>query len=43
MERKTDSSRLIQMLEKVLRNLRQNVVDEGELPTVEQIYERIGL
>ncbi|OME64673.1 hypothetical protein BSK65_27100 [Paenibacillus odorifer] len=42
LERKAVRSRQIQKLEEELKDLRKVVVDEGNYPTVEQIYERIG-
>lgn len=42
LERKGVRSRQIQKLEEELKDLRKVVVDEGNYPTVEQIYERVG-
>lgn len=42
LERKAVRSRQIQKLEEELKDLRKVVVDEGNYPTVEQIYDRIG-
>ncbi|WP_133297893.1 hypothetical protein [Paenibacillus paeoniae] len=42
LERKAVRSRQIQKLEEELKDLRKVVLDEGDYPTVEQIYERVG-
>ncbi|MGG4144986.1 zinc ribbon domain-containing protein [Paenibacillus algorifonticola] len=42
LERKFIRSKQIQKLEEELKDLRKVVVDEGNYPTVEQIYERMG-
>ncbi|AJS58189.1 recombinase family protein [Paenibacillus sp. IHBB 10380] len=42
LERKAVRTRQIQKLEEELKDLRKVVVDEGNYPTVEQIYGRIG-
>ncbi|MDH6428059.1 hypothetical protein BSK62_06415 [Paenibacillus odorifer] len=42
LERKVVRSRQIQKLEEELKELRKVVVDEGNYPTVDQIYERVG-
>ncbi|WP_213648774.1 hypothetical protein [Paenibacillus sp. J23TS9] len=42
LERKAIRSKQIQKLEEELKDLRKVVVDEGNYPTVDQIYERIG-
>ncbi len=42
LERKAVRARQIQKLEEELKDLRKVVVDEGNYPAVEQIYERVG-
>lgn len=42
LERKAIRSRQIQKLEEELKDLRKVIVDEGNYPTVEQIYKRVG-